>query len=372
MQWEEAFDRVRDAHTYMEVFGEETGISATQVKSVYRQLAKLLHPDAFEGTDWYESVTGVFARLADLYKEALEMAEKGCYGQAKELAVWQGLNATHSVRQHLGSGDICAIYSAQTYYGGESDGVPSLCKIAKTSADNDLLQTEESALVWLHSAAVPPGVQVFFPALLDTLMYQEVAKPDRRVNILAQLEGFYTLAELKRKFPIGLDPLHMAWIWRRVLWALGHAHQAGIVHGAILPQHVMVFPEQHGVVLVDWCYASMADDSGSFSPIKAIAGDYKERYPREVFAKQAPSPATDIFMAATCMIELMGGDPSTGNFYVGSPVPSAFEAFFKGCLGRSQLTRPQDALQLLDEFDQLLQAMGGPYYPRKFRPLYIP
>ena len=44
-------------------------------------------------------------------------------------------------------------------------------------------------------------------------------------------------------------------MWRRLLVGLGWAHRAGVVHGAVLPEHVLIHPAEHGLVLVDWCYS---------------------------------------------------------------------------------------------------------------------
>lgn len=134
----------------------------------------------------------------------------------------------------------------------------------------------------------------------------------------------------------------------------------------------MIWPEEHGVVLVDWCYASLADDDHSeFGPIKAIVAKRRDWYPQEVLAKRAPSPATDIAMAARCMVQLLGGDPLTGVCPAAS-VPRGFQAFFQGCLGQSQRSRPDDAFKLIEEFDAMLERLGAPFWPRTFRIFVMP
>ena len=75
--------------------------------------------------------------------------------------------------------------------------------------------------------------------------------------------------------------------------ALGWAHRAGVVHGAVLPEHVLIHPGEHGLVLVDWCYsrrrpAQTAARAGRPAP---------RRYPPEVPAAARPPPATDIYLA---------------------------------------------------------------------------
>ena len=77
----------------------------------------------------------------------------------------------------------------------------------------------------------------------------------RHANLIGALGGFRSLAEVRSAFPAGLDPRDAAWMWRRLLVAIGAAHRAGVIHGAVLPEHVLIHPAEHGLVLVDWCYS---------------------------------------------------------------------------------------------------------------------
>src|SRR5664279_3242292 len=112
-------------------------------------------------------------------------------------------------------------------------------------------------------------------------MYVQPGKPRRPANALARLEGFYSLAQLIQMFPSGIDPLHVAWMWRRVLVAIAHGHDNNVVHGAVVPEHIMILPEQHGVVLADWCYASIREPGEIFQQILAIVPARKDFYPEE-------------------------------------------------------------------------------------------
>jgi hypothetical protein len=69
----------------------------------------------------------------------------------------------------------------------------------------------------------------------------------------------------------------MAWMFRRLLVALAIASEAGIVHGAPLPRHVLIHPETHGLVLVDWTAAVHTGLGVDVRP----AG-YTEWYPGEL------------------------------------------------------------------------------------------
>lgn len=65
--------------------------------------------------------------------------------------------------------------------------------------------------------------------------------------------GFsYSLADVQRAFPDGLDARTLVWIWKRVLELLGWVHRTGRVHGAVLPTHVLIHPRDHGATLIGW------------------------------------------------------------------------------------------------------------------------
>jgi hypothetical protein len=58
----------------------------------------------------------------------------------------------------------------------------------------------------------------------------------RHANLIGRLTGFHSLAEVRAAFPAGIDPQDAAWMWRRLLVAVGAAHRAGVIHGAVLPE----------------------------------------------------------------------------------------------------------------------------------------
>jgi serine/threonine protein kinase len=311
-----------------------------------------------------------FRHLYELYDQALKALHQGTYGQVAPLVTIESKRGKHELIRLWATGDLCSLYTAVSVMkgGGEKQ---SISKVAELAADSDLMQAEAKVLQRLRGSEGDPKRHAFVPELLDSFAYSEKGKPTRHMNVLVSLDGFYNLRQVREAYPSGVHPLDVAWMWRRLLVALDYAHGLDIVHGAVLPQHVMLLPDQHGLVLVDWCYAATADGDGKFPPIKAIVQQYRPWYTSEVLNKQPPSPATDLAMAARCMIELMGGDPVTGTLPE-ALVPKPFRAYFKGCLTAKQSARPNDAWELLGEFDKLLERIGEPYFPRRFRPFAMP
>ena len=230
----------------------------------------------------------------------------------------------------------------------------ALLKIARDPADNDLMRREATALTRLQDV-VDPALLAYFPPLVATGQRDDARSGIRRhVNLIGALGGFRSLAEVRSAFPAGVDPRDAAWMWRRLLVAIGAAHRAGVIHGAVLPEHVLIHPADHGLVLVDWCYSV----SGPAGRIRAIVRRYQRWYPPEVLGGDPAGPDLDIWLATRCMAELIGGR-----------APARMTAFARGCLLASPGRRPQDAWRLLAELDEMLERLYG---PRKFRPFAMP
>ena len=172
--------------------------------------------------------------------------------------------------------------------------------------------------------------------------------------MIGKLAGFFTLAQVKAAYPDGLDPRDAAWMWRRLLVAIGLARQAGLIHAAVLPEHVLIHPGEHGLVLVDWCYSVPAPAGRAV----AVPGKYASWYPAEVLDRQPIGPDLDIYLATKCLTDLIGDD-----------LPPPLAAFARGCTLPNRKRRPDDAWRLLGELDEVFERLYG---ARKFRPFTMP
>jgi hypothetical protein len=284
----------------------------------YRRLARLTHPDTHPGDS---HAAAAFAKLSAFWKQHRD-------GRGPLVA----------------RGDIAQLYRLRL----------GLLKLARDPADNDLMCREAAALVRLQDNA-DPRLRAYFPRLAEVQRQQDPRSGvRRRANIIGWLAGFRSLAEVRAAFPGGVDPRDAAWMWRRLLVAIGTAHRAGVIHGAVVPDHVMIHPAEHGLVLVDWCYSVLAPASR----VPAAVERYRHWYPPEVLAGRPAGPDADIWLATRCMTELIGGR-----------MPSPMASFAAGCAPANPRRRPVDAWQLLAELDELLDRLYG---PRTFRPFAMP
>ncbi|MEV4256834.1 molecular chaperone DnaJ [Spirillospora sp. NPDC049652] len=376
----EAVALLERAASPADVFGEaEDGLAAdaeveadAEAARLYRRLARLVHPDATpDGSSRH------FARLSELWHD---------YNAARMPVMEVG---AHRFRlgETLASGDVAELYAAEHWTAatsansgraanargrrapdGRGRGAPDgreagaadgrgrrvVVKMPRHPADNDLMSREEEALRTLRRDG-DRKFRAYAPELVTAFRHRDPGTGEtRRVNVLAPLDGFVTFAEIGAAHPDGLDPRDAAWMWRRLLVALGFAHQAGVVHGAVLPEHVLVHPGEHGLVLADWCY-SVTRPGGR---VPAMVGRHADLYAPEIPAREPAVPATDVFMASRCVARLMG-----------RRAPAAMRRFVAGCVLPAPHRRPRDAWRLLAELDELLDRLYG---PRTFRPFTMP
>lgn len=323
------FARIENASRSSDLFPEVESAQAT-----YRRLARTVHPDF--NPDAQERAHAAFARLSELWKQF--------NGAEDNDIVFTTRRHSHTVHRLLARGDIANIYDARTE---ESQAV--LVKIVRNPANSELIANEITVLKKLKDD-VAPEFAAFHSRTVDSFRHKDKKTgKDRRAIVLEKTEGLYSLREVLDAFPQGLDPRDLAWMARRLWVALGAAHVAGVAHGAVFPEHVLIHPEQHGLVLIDWCYAKEFDQKLTHGvPKYKDLGWYGSRF------DQPLDHRVDVRQASHTL-ELMLGQRK-------SP---AFRAFFKGC----RVASAPPAGQLFKEFDELLEQLYG---RRRFRPFAMP
>jgi len=268
----------------------------------------------------------------------------------------------------IARGDFC------DYYASDADGVPCVLKIVCDAADGDLLDREADTLRALWSSPVEGGDHFtrYLPRLVDVTRTAD----GRAVNVLTSGEGvhdeYYSIEQILAAHPDGLSVRHMVWMGNRMLELLAWVHKIGVVHGALLPAHIMYRPRDHAGMLWNWCFATKLPDH---EKLPAMVPDYKSWYPSELLAGRPPMPADDTAMLARCLIQVLGGDPLTGE------VPErAFEderdkdptriiELVRSMLPASGLPRHPNTIELRHTFSALAEQVYG---PKRFVVLTMP
>jgi serine/threonine protein kinase len=323
-------DRLRHARFPEDIFGDlpnDITEAYDIARAIYRDLARRAHPDAGGSNE-------LMAKLNALWERAQRDIGSHVYGRGLVVKTRSGEIRIGDLYAH---GDICNLY-----LGADN----TLVKMPRRPVDSSHLLNEAKVLRRLREDPDYERWWSYVPEIKKSYRHRSPDGKVRQVNVLERLDGFYTLEEVAHAYPAGIAGRDMAWMWRRVLVALGFVHRHGIIHGAITPEHVLIHPAMHGVVLVDWTLAGKPGER-----LKARIGKWRDLYPSETTL----SERLDIHMASLTMATVLS-DRMT---------PSPIHAFMKGC----RVSRLPSAWKLKEEFDELLEKLYG---PRTYRPFRMP
>lgn len=182
---------------------------------------------------------------------------------------------------------------------------------------------------------IPDQYLEFFPETLDAF---HIPQPNgQKLSGVAQpsTKTFYSLREVIEDYPKGIDQKDVAWMYRRMLVAIGNTHDAGFAHGAPNLDAFLIEPETHALVLTNWQFSKELDQN-----INMVTPDLKEFYEtdREMTKKK------DLRILSDAAFQLL---------HPGST--KRIRAFFNGM--RRYPTN--DARAALGEFDALLKELWG-------------
>jgi hypothetical protein len=242
---------------------------------------------------------------------------------------------------HLASGDLCDVRLAT------SGPHTYVLKTPRATTCDHLLETEQMVLRQLHEQSDGDHYGRYFAVPIESFHAS-----GRTVSVFAWREGLFSGSQIRRQYPTGVQPRHLAWMFNRILEALGYVHQAGWIHGAVLPPHLLFDTENHALQLIGWIHATRLN-----SPLQIVSRQYKSWYPRECHQRKGATPSTDIRLAAKSMVWLAGGDPLSEQPLECLPVE--FGHFLRECI-TARSPHADDAWALHEEFRELLEDLYGP------------
>jgi len=161
-----------------------------------------------------------------------------------------------------------------------------------------------------------------------------------------------TLEQIVKKTK-GLDAEDVSWISERSLNILKYLHYHGVVHGDVKPQNIIIQPESHNVVLVDYGLSAVKPKDPSsnkgFTPMFASP----EQENGDIIL-----PESDFYSLGLTMIYSLGGDLKSRK--VPSDVPDEICGFIKRLIVRDVAQRPDWKTQdLCDELRDIRKKVFG-------------
>lgn len=200
----------------------------------------------------------------------------------------------YEILRPLGEGGFAETYEARH----RLLGTRACLKICRHREDEDLMLAEARLLWDLHHPSLP--------TLRDVLRDQD----GRLTLVMRFVEGQTLEAATPIDLPTAVQVLG------RLLRALRVLHHRGIVHNDVKPANIVLEPDRHGVVLVDFGVSSLRPRRTSRAP------GFTDLYAApEVRAGRPPLPESDLYSLGLSVLTALGGDPESRLLPEGVPEP---------------------------------------------------
>jgi hypothetical protein len=278
-----------------------------------------------------------------------------------QISSWISIGNRHwALEKRIAQGDISDVYTARL---ARWPTELVIVKVLRDRRDAVRFDNEWQALQALHQSEAP-GADSFTRLLPQPVVHGDIADGQfagQRTSIYRWESGFYhTFEDVLRAYPQGIPPQASIWVWRRILEMLSFIHASGMAHGAVLPAHLLVQENDHGVRLVGYSFAGKFNNK-----LPPIPDQYHSFYPESV---QTLTAQLDIVMSARCMAAVLGGTPET------AALPKTVPAPLASIVQRTALASPasaaaQNAWSIREELGQLSRQVFG---PSRFMPIVMP
>lgn len=344
------FDALKVAPLAEDLFGEILGNSDSQTEALgrrYRSLVAVCHPDRYrcESPAILAMATEATRMLNALREEARVKIERGIYGMRqtynKNPAIsFSTKNGDYRFYEKLFEGKIVDLYLGEMYRKtGESLRV--VAKIARSEADNDLLQREMAIFRQFEDPK--------YPLVFDKVSY------GKKLGLIMRYSNGVDLVTLRQQRSNGLEPKHVAWIVLEALFSLGNLHSKKVIHGSIAPNNTILDLTSRKIYFCDFFFAVANPKDGEY-----ITGACKDYSAPEVYRKERPSPAMDIYSIGQIAINLLGGDCATKVFPL--VVPQKMRELIIKMVEDKVQKRFDDAWRLCERLDLMSEGLFGANY----------
>ena len=189
-----------------------------------------------------------------------------------------------------------------------------------TTEDIELLGKEADLLAEIHHHSLPTFRDYF------------QAEDNSYILAMSFIEG-KTLEHSVKKHK-AIDSEAVSWLTQRTLNALYYLHSKGIIHGDVKPNNIIVQPQIHNAVLVDYGLSSLRPRAGS----SAIGYTAVFAAP-EILEGKPPLPESDLYSLGLTMAYALGGDPLTKR--IPDHVPAKLKEFYHDLMRYNPVDRPR-------------------------------
>lgn len=301
------------------------------------------------------------AVLASIFHEAYRVWNSPATYQ---ISSWVSIGDRHwALEKLIAHGDIADVYTARL---ARWPTELVILKLLRDRQDTDPFDNEWHALQVLQKSDAL-GAETFTQLIPQPVIHGDIpggALAGSRVSIFRWANGFHhTFDEVIQAYPQGIPPRASIWIWRRILEVLSFIHASGMAHGAVLPTHLLIQDNEHGVRLVGYSSTGRLNEKW-----RSVSPKYEVFYPKPAQAWSNLTAQIDLMMSARCIAAILGGDPESLSLPGTVPAPLA------GIVQRIALSPPVQAANkgawaIREELGEIASQVFG---PPQFIPIVMP
>ena len=213
-----------------------------------------------------------------------------------------------SLKEKISHGDTCDVYMGMR---ARWPTEMAVIKILRDEQYKNLFDNEWQRIQALQDSKAP-GSDFFSRLLPQPIIHGKVTGSNQNgqeVSVFRWESGFkYSLADILKANPHGVPVRASIWLWRRILEMLNFIHTSELVHGAVLPQHILIQENEHGARLVSYTCTGPIGET-----LRMTAKNHSECYPKWFKKGSHLSQQADLVMSARCMLTALGGNASKGS-----------------------------------------------------------
>jgi len=253
---------------------------------------------------------------AELFHKAYRAWNSPASTQASS---WVSLGDSHwAIDKFLAQGETADVFSARR---ARWPTELAILKLLRDSQQADLFDNEWQAIQSLQKSEAA-GAADFITLMPQPVIHGKVTDgvyAGKRASVFRRASGFrHTFEAVKRVYPQGVPPRASIWMWRRILEVLSFLHASGMVHGAVLPPHLLIQENEHGVRLVSYGVAGRMGEK-----LRRVSAGCEAFYPAPAQSLKTLTPQLDLAMSARCIAAVLGGDPADASVPAAVPKPLA-------------------------------------------------
>lgn len=280
--------------------GSNKPLKITALKHTFRTLVKAFPVLTVTNPDETYKRNEVLRLITGFRDAAMRKIESGTYGDRKKTESVEPTSTLktkrylYNIYSHIAKGDFSNVYRA-TFTSASGREAEAAVKIINKYSDSDLITVEAETLNKLKHQSLPVLIDVF-------------RTRERKKGLVTSLIKGFDFETIRLQYSDGVPIEHVLWILERLLSVLGYIHSKGVLHGNLEPSNIMVVPNIHNVIPLDFVFSVLDYDKGN-----KYKGRNEYSAP-EVSKDREAHPVSDMYALGKCILFLLGGDPMRKTF----------------------------------------------------------